>query len=117
MKPAEKKPEEVYRIIDKSTGAPVGSYSRAYCDEYDFGSVESARDANCHGVFEDKAKFKIAKYKVTYELLDDDCDGAEGFVSPPPPEPGTTVFMLKQWQDSIMEDLLQRFKESFYGKK
>lgn len=74
MKPREKKPEIVYRIIDRSTGNACGSYSRAYCDEFDFYSVEDARRANFHGLFEDKAKFAIAKYRVTYELIEEDCD-------------------------------------------
>jgi len=74
MKPLEKKPETVFRIIDRSSGKPVGSYSRACCDEYDFISVENARTANCHGMFKDKEKYKIAKYKVTYTLIEDDCD-------------------------------------------
>ena len=74
MKPAEKKPEIVYRIIERRTGEPVGSYSRAYCDEYDFRSVEEARRANVHGIFEDKAQYAIAKYRVTYELLEPDAD-------------------------------------------
>ena len=73
MKPQEKKPEIVFRIIDRESGNPVGSYSRAYCDEYDFGSVNEARTANCHGMFEDKDKYKIAKYRVTYTLLEDNC--------------------------------------------
>lgn len=73
MKPKQKKPETVFRIIDKQSGEAVGSYSRAYCDEYDFESVERARNANCHGMFKDKKKYKIAKYKVTYELIEDDC--------------------------------------------
>lgn len=70
MKPKEKKPEIVYRIIDKETGEAVGSYSRAYCDEFDFSSESEARHANVHGVFEDKEKYDIAKYKVTYELIE-----------------------------------------------
>lgn len=74
MKPREKKPEIVYRIIERETGEAIGSYSRAYCDEVDFTCVTEARLANCHGIFKDKAKYKIAKYKVTYELLEDDCD-------------------------------------------
>lgn len=72
MKPKEKKPEIVYRIIDRATGCVRGSYSRAYCDEYDFRSVYEARNANCHGVFLDEETFAIAKYRVTYELLDPD---------------------------------------------
>ena len=72
MKPKEKKPQTVFRIIDRSSGEAVGSYSRAYCDEFDFNSANEARTANCHGRFEDKEKYKIAKYKVTYELIDDD---------------------------------------------
>jgi hypothetical protein len=73
MKPREKKPEIVFRIIDAESGQACGSYSRAYCDEYDFESAHEARTANCHGMFEDRRKYKIAKYRVTYELLEDDC--------------------------------------------
>ena len=72
MKPREKKPDIVYRIIRRKTGEAVGSYSRAYCDEYDFYSKEEARAANCHDMFKDRRIYKIAKYKVTYELLEDD---------------------------------------------
>lgn len=74
MKPKEKKPETVYRIINRESGEPEGSYSRSCCDEYDFYSVLDARNSNCHGMYEDKKKYKIAKYKVTYELLNDSCD-------------------------------------------
>jgi len=74
MKPLEKKPETVYRIIERNSGNAVGSYSRSYCDKYDFHSVEGARSSNCHGMFEDKEKYKIAKYMVTYTLIEDDCE-------------------------------------------
>jgi len=74
MKPKQKKPKTVYRIIDKDTGEAVGSYSRAYCDEYDFATVEEARNANCHGIFLNKDKYKIAKYRVVYELVNNNCD-------------------------------------------
>jgi uncharacterized protein involved in high-affinity Fe2+ transport len=74
MKPKENKPEVVFRIIDKETGSAVGSYSRAYCDEYDFRSPAEARNANCHDVFKNKSKFGIAKYKVTYELIQENVD-------------------------------------------
>jgi hypothetical protein len=74
MKPREPKQEIVYRIIDRATGTVQGSYSRAYCDEYDFASVEEARTANVHGIFEDRQKYKISKYRVTYELLEDDAE-------------------------------------------
>ena len=72
MKPKEKKPKIVYRIIDRTTGEVQGSYSRAYCDEFDFNSVDEARNANVHGIFKDNQVYKIAKYKVIYELLNDD---------------------------------------------
>jgi len=64
----------VYRIIDKKTEMAVRSYSRAYHDEYDFKSIEDARTANWHGLFENKEKYKINKYKVIFELIEDDCD-------------------------------------------
>lgn len=71
MKPKAKEPEIIFRIIDHDTGNLVGSYSRSCHDKYDFKSVKSARGANCHGMFKDEEKYKIAKYLVTYELLDD----------------------------------------------
>lgn len=77
MKPKEKKPEVVFRIIQRATGEAQGSYSRACCDEYDFSSSEEARNANCHGIYRNKRRYKIAKYLVTYTLLDDDVDNAE----------------------------------------
>jgi hypothetical protein len=75
VKPREKKPEIVHRIIYRATGEVVGSYSRAYCEEYDFRSVEEARNANVHGLFQDKAAYAIARYRVVYELVDADADG------------------------------------------
>ena len=74
MKPKEKKPERIFRIIDNETNEAIGSYSRAYCDEYDFRSVESARSANCHNMFKDKKKYRIAEYEVTYKLIKHNCD-------------------------------------------
>lgn len=71
MSPAAQKPAEVYRIIDRKTGEVQGSYSRAH-DGFDFASAYEARHANCHGMFEDTVKYKIAKYRVTYELIEDD---------------------------------------------
>ena len=74
MKPKEKKPETVFRIVNRQSGEPVGSYSRACCDEFDFESVDRARRANVHGMFLDKEKYAIAQYYVTYELVNPDCD-------------------------------------------
>lgn len=74
MKPAEKKPDVVFRIVDRATGEACGSYSRAYCDEFDFQSPSEARNANCNGKFEDKNKYAIAKYRVIYELVESDVD-------------------------------------------
>jgi hypothetical protein len=74
MKPKEMKPAEVFRLLDRKEGGFVGSYSRAYCDEYDFNTLDEARGANCHGVFRDKVKFKVNRYRVTYELIEEDVD-------------------------------------------
>lgn len=74
MEIEEKKPEIVYRIIGKKDGKAQGSFSRSTHDEYDFGSAVEARSANCHNMFENRELYKIAKYKVTYELIEDDCD-------------------------------------------
>ncbi len=93
MKPMEKKPETVFRIIDRQTGEAQGSYSRACCDEFDFDSPDRARTANCHGIFRDREKYRIAKYRVVYELLDDDvhCQSEED-PKPPPDDNLLVVF-------------------------
>lgn len=72
MKPKEKKPETVFRIFNRENDEIQGSYSRSYCEEFDFHSAEQARMANCHGEFKDKGKYRIAQYRVTYELIDGD---------------------------------------------
>ncbi len=72
MKPREKKSETVFRIIDRASGEPQGVYSRACCDEYDFESPSRARSSNIHGTYENREKYAIAKYKVTYDLIDGD---------------------------------------------
>lgn len=65
---------DVYRIIDRTTGEAQSVYQRGNYDEFDFESPAVARAANCHGIYEDRAKFKIARYRVTYELVEDDVD-------------------------------------------
>ncbi len=74
MKPREMKPKTVYRIFDRKNGWLEGAYSRAYCTEYDFESAADARHSNVYDIYENREKYRIAKYRVTYELLDDDCD-------------------------------------------
>lgn len=63
----------IYRIIDKETGKFAGSYSRAYHDEYDFKSAESAINANCHGMFKDREKYRIVKVEVLERVVFEDC--------------------------------------------
>lgn len=70
----EKEPQEVYRIVNRNTGEAQGVYSRACRDEYDFRSVGQARASNCHGTYEDTEKYRIARYRVSYELLENDCE-------------------------------------------
>ncbi len=72
MKPTEIKPQTVYRIIDRKTGKAAGAYSRGNKDAFDFESPKQARTANCHGIYGDEKLFKIAKYRVVYELVEDD---------------------------------------------
>jgi hypothetical protein len=74
MKPKEKKPDIVFQIINRENGNIEGSYSRAYCTEYDFKSVSEARSSNCHDIYQNKKKYKINKYKVTYTLIEEDVD-------------------------------------------
>ena len=66
-------PHTVYRILT-TEGILKGVYSRANNVEYDFSSVSSARSSHCWDIYQDKQKYKIAKYKVTYTLIEEDCD-------------------------------------------
>lgn len=67
------KPEIVYRIIEVSTGRACGSFGLSTHTEYDFSSVQRARHANISDEYRG-SKYKIAKYRVTYELLSDDAE-------------------------------------------
>lgn len=72
MKPREKKPEEVFRVVDRETGEFIGSYSRSYCTEFDFSSAREAR-ATIFDDFRTEDNCKIARYRVIYQLIEDDC--------------------------------------------
>lgn len=98
MKPRQKKPGIVYRIIDKENGEFVGSYSRAYCDEYDFNSADEARRANCHGIYKNTRQYGIAKYKVVYTLLDGDCDDSGPYLPPEPLDPILQMMVDNFWK-------------------
>lgn len=72
MKPKEIKPKFVFRILDRNTGEARGAYSRSCCTEYDFESAVQARNSNVHDIYWDDEAFKVAKYEVTYKLVEDD---------------------------------------------
>lgn len=65
-------PKPVFILHERKTGAIANSYSRAYHDETEFQTAESARSANCHDIFQNREKYRIAKYRVVYELIEPD---------------------------------------------
>lgn len=66
--------KEVFKIVDLESGEFKGAYSRSYGDKMEFDSISDARTSNVHGMFEDKSKYKIQRWRVTYTLVEDDCD-------------------------------------------
>jgi len=72
----------IYKIIARRTGSSLGAYCRSYHNDYDFHSVDEARSANVHGLYKDAASYRVAKYRVRLELIDDDVGANE--VSAPP---------------------------------
>lgn len=64
----------VFRLFERGTDNPTGAYSRAYHTEYEFASVDDARSSNVHGLFSDPLKYRVAQYRVTYELINADVD-------------------------------------------
>jgi hypothetical protein len=65
--------KEVFMIFERGNDCPEGVYDRSYGDEFEFSSASRARSANCHDIYEDREKYRIAKYRVTYELIKGDC--------------------------------------------
>ena len=92
--------KEVYRVIERATGAPQYVYSQSCHDEVDFDSVEWARSSNCHDVYKERDIYAVAKYRVTYELLDPDVDGGADDPPKPRPKPGEDLFdfLWEQWK-------------------
>jgi len=64
----------IYKIINNKTGENEGAYNRSYYTQYEFSSPGNARVSNVNEVFQNKLEYRIQKWKVTYELVDDDCD-------------------------------------------
>lgn len=64
----------IYKIINNETGELEGAYNRSYYTQYEFSSPGEARSSNVHNIFRNKREYRIQKWKVTYELVDDDCD-------------------------------------------
>lgn len=66
---------DIYRIVDKETDEEIGVYIPPMArNEYNFKSIEAARNSNCHEMYKDKLRYKIRKYKLV--LVEDDCDPA-----------------------------------------
>ena len=63
---------ETFRIIDIPSGDVQGVYSRAYHAEFDFASPEEARSANVNGIYQDRTQYRIDRYRVTFELIEED---------------------------------------------
>lgn len=64
---------EIYRIVDRETDEEIKVYMPPTArNEYNFESVSEARNSNCHGIYQNKERYKIRKYKLV--LVEDDCD-------------------------------------------
>lgn len=62
-------PKVVYMLFDKNNKGPIGVYSRAYHNEYEFESESDARTSNVHGIYQDKEEFKVKKFMVSYKEI------------------------------------------------
>lgn len=117
----------VYSIYHRHNDyGPVGVYSRSYHDEFYFESVESARLANCHNIYTDKSEYKIKKYKVHLELIEDDveCDiphmGSSGivFVKTHEEDPDVARFrdlLVKDMEKGVEESLTSIMEDEVLG--
>lgn len=69
-----KETKSVFRIRNRKTGKIEGSYERGNYTKTEFSSAEAARMSNCHDIFQDRDKYAIEEYRVTYELVEADHD-------------------------------------------
>ena len=65
------KPETTSRVMDMTTGETMGTYPNEYCTEWakwrDEGSGEKSKR-----LLELEERYQVKRYKVTYELIEDD---------------------------------------------
>jgi len=61
--------ERIFKIWNKEKQCYEGSYSRAYHDEWEFGSADSALNANCHGAFKEP-EYEIHEVEVTRKRVE-----------------------------------------------
>jgi len=61
--------KKVFKIWDKKLKKYTGSYSRAYHDEYEFDSEDSAFNANVHGMYHDTDTYEIHEIEISEKLI------------------------------------------------
>jgi len=68
--------KDVYMIhergADNTPETAVEVYGMSAHNTTEFESASDARRSNYHDVYEDREKYKINKYRVTYTLIEDD---------------------------------------------
>ena len=101
----------VYRVINKNGDTVELVYNRAYHMESDFNSVESARCSSCHDIYKDKGQYRIAKYRVTYELIEEDFDGAGMEYIKPKTKKELIIEELKELEDRLNKQVNKESKE------
>ncbi len=64
----------VYTIHDRVTDKQQVAYSRAYHDDYEWNHPDYARNSMCDGYYEDRERFVVKKWLVTYTLVNGDVE-------------------------------------------
>src|SRR5690606_31203145 len=64
-----------YILINRETDMPQSVYMGVSShDQLFFGSPSSARTSNCHGLYKDRTKYRVARVRI--EIVEDDVDPA-----------------------------------------
>jgi len=104
--------KEIYKIVDRNDNSTQRVYSRSYRYESEFDSIHSATHAHHSGKHQNKAKYKIQKYKVTYELIEDDClPPTEEEIQQEKETPNTWPELEKRMDDIIIEGMIKTAKQ------
>lgn len=96
-----------YYLYETSPSKPISVYMGPHSsDRIYFGSISEARESNCHGVYKDRVRYKIAKVEVVTQvnMLDSNID--------PPKQDEIQEYEKSKEIDAIVSERLAEYEKT-----